>query len=192
MVAGRSIIGLAVGAASFVTPLYIAELAPSMFRGRLVTLNVLFVTLGQVVAYLMGWGFAEMGGATGWRWIVGLGAVPAALQCLVMVFMPESPRWLVQAGRGEEAKTVLHKVSGGGLDSKKVVQPVLKAIEREVREEQEAKRERARGKTTKENGWFSGVADNWSELFGVPGNLRALTIACLLQGLQQLCGFVSH
>jgi len=192
MVIGRSIIGLAVGAASFVTPLYIAELAPSMFRGRLVTLNVLFVTLGQVVAYLIGWGFAEMGGATGWRWMVGLGALPAALQCLIMVFMPESPRWLVQAGRGEEAETVLQKVFGAGSDSKKNMRTVLKAIEREVREEEEAKRDRARHRITKENGWFAGVADSWSELFGVPGNLRALTIACLLQGLQQLCGFVSH
>ncbi|OBT88916.1 hypothetical protein VE02_01892 [Pseudogymnoascus sp. 03VT05] len=187
MVAGRSIVGLAVGAASFVTPLYIAELAPSMFRGRLVTLNVLFITLGQVVAYLIGWGFAELGGETGWRWMVGLGALPAALQCLVMVAMPETPRWLAHAGRTEEAKAVLQKVFGAA-DMKRTVQPVMKAIGREVREEEEAKRERARRSTTKDGGWFS---DSWSELFGVPGNVRALTIACLLQGLQQLCGFNS-
>ncbi|KFY68285.1 hypothetical protein V496_01205 [Pseudogymnoascus sp. VKM F-4515 (FW-2607)] len=187
MVAGRSVVGLAVGAASFVTPLYIAELAPSMFRGRLVTLNVLFITLGQVVAYLIGWGFAELGGETGWRWMVGLGALPAALQCLVMVAMPETPRWLAQAGRTEEAKAVLQKVFGAS-NMKRTVQPVMKAIEREVREEEEAKRERARRSTTKDDGWFS---DSWSELFGVAGNVRALTIACLLQGLQQLCGFNS-
>ncbi|OBT56269.1 hypothetical protein VE04_02498, partial [Pseudogymnoascus sp. 24MN13] len=172
---------------SFVTPLYIAELAPSMFRGRLVTLNVLFITLGQVVAYLIGWGFAELGGETGWRWMVGLGALPAALQCLVMVAMPETPRWLAQAGRTEEAKAVLQKVFGAA-DMRRTVQPVMKAIEREVREEEGAKRERARRSTTKVGGWFS---DSWSELFGVPGNVRALTIACLLQGLQQLCGFNS-
>ncbi|KFY83990.1 hypothetical protein V500_09694 [Pseudogymnoascus sp. VKM F-4518 (FW-2643)] len=187
MVAGRSVVGLAVGAASFVTPLYIAELAPSMFRGRLVTLNVLFITLGQVVAYLIGWGFAELGGETGWRWMVGLGALPAALQCLVMVAMPETPRWLAQAGRTEEAKIVLQKVFGTA-DMRRTVQPVMKAIEREVREEEEAKRERDRRSTTKDGGWLS---DSWSELFGVPGNVRALTIACLLQGLQQLCGFNS-
>lgn len=186
MIAGRSVVGLAVGAASFVTPLYIAELAPSMFRGRLVTLNVLFITLGQVVAYLTGWGFAELGGETGWRWLVGLGALPALLQCVVMAAMPESPRWLIRAGRIEEAKTVLQKVFGPS-DTRRTVQPVLKAIEREVREEEEAKLERAR-RLKRDTVWFS---DSWSELFGVAGNARALTIACLLQGLQQLCGFVS-
>ncbi|KFY12489.1 hypothetical protein V491_06777 [Pseudogymnoascus sp. VKM F-3775] len=64
----------------------------------------------------------------------------------------------------------------------------MKAIEREVREEEEAKRERARRSTKKDGDWFS---DSWSELFGVAGNVRALAIACLLQGLQQLCGFNS-
>jgi MFS transporter, SP family, solute carrier family 2 (myo-inositol transporter), member 13 len=186
MIAGRSVVGLAVGAASFVTPLYIAELAPSMFRGRLVTLNVLFITFGQMVAYIIGWIFGILGGNTGWRWMVGLGALPAVFQCLVMLAMPESPRWLIQAGRTEEAKSVLQKVFGTS-NMKRTVQPVMKAIEREVREEQEAKRDRARRSTTKDAGWFS---DSWSELFGVARHVRALTIACLLQGLQQLCGFV--
>lgn len=192
MVLGRSVIGLAVGAASFVTPLYIAELAPSMFRGRLVTLNVLFITLGQVVAYIMGWGFAESGSRNGWRWLVGLGAVPAALQCCVMMFMPESPRWLIQAGRVEEAKAVLKSVFGKEADAKRTVKPVLKAIEKEVREEEEAKRDRSRGRPARVVGWYTEIVDSWSELFGVPRNVRALTIACLLQGLQQLCGFVSR
>lgn len=192
MVLGRSVIGLAVGAASFVTPLYIAELSPSMFRGRLVTLNVLFITLGQVIAYIMGWAFAEGGSKNGWRWLVGLGALPAALQCLVMVFMPESPRWLMQAGRVAEAKTVLKDVYGIEAESKKNVKPVLKAIEKEVREEQEAKRGRWRQRPQRITNWYSEMVDTWSELFGVPGNVRALTIACLLQGLQQLCGFVSR
>lgn len=187
MIAGRSIVGLAVGAASFVTPLYIAELAPSMFRGRLVTLNVLFITFGQMVAYLIGWLFGMLGGNTGWRWMVGLGALPAVFQCFVMLAMPESPRWLIQAGRTEEAKTVLQKVFGNS-NMKRTVQAVMKAIEREVREEQESRRDRIRRSTTKNTGFIS---DSWSELFGVAGNVRALSIACLLQGLQQLCGFVS-
>ncbi|KAM3079385.1 hypothetical protein ACMFMG_005817 [Clarireedia jacksonii] len=194
MIIGRSVVGLAVGAGSFVAPLYIAELAPAPFRGRLVVLNVLFITLGQVVAYIVGWAFVQWGSEeTGWRWIVGLGAAPALLQILVMLVMPETPRWLVQVGRRDEARKVLSKVFGGGEEVQKMVDGVLKGIEKEVREEEEAKRGRVRGQKNKDasESWFSEVKDNWSELIGVGGNRRALTIACLLQGLQQLCGFNS-
>jgi SP family myo-inositol transporter-like MFS transporter 13 len=192
MIAGRSIVGLAVGAGSFVAPLYIAELAPAPFRGRLVTLNVLFVTLGQVVAYVVGWLFVELGDEkTGWRWLVGLGALPAAVQVLVMLIMPETPRWLVAQDRKEEARRVLNKVFGKGFDKQKIVDVVLKGLQKEVREEEEAKRGRLRGQSKKEaQSWFSESKDTWKELFRVSGNRRALTIACLLQGLQQLCGFV--
>lgn len=192
MIAGRSIVGLAVGAGSFVAPLYIAELAPAPFRGRLVTLNILFVTLGQVVAYIVGWAFVEWGNEnTGWRWMVGLGALPAAVQCLVMLVMPETPRWLVQVGRHDEARSVLNKVFGAGIEIQRMVDHVLRGIENEVREEEEAKRGRLRGQSKKgTTNWLTGSKDNWKELFRVGGNRRALTIACLLQGLQQLCGFV--
>ncbi|KAM0152329.1 hypothetical protein ACHAPG_007735 [Botrytis cinerea] len=194
MILGRSIVGFAVGAGSFVAPLYISELAPTMWRGRLVVLNVLFITLGQVVAYIVGWAFVEWGSLeTGWRWMVGLGAVPAAVQILVMLFMPETPRWLVQVGRADEGRSVLTRVFGKGTEMQKVVDEVLKGIEREVREEDEAKRLREMARKTKgsEDSWISDAKDSWEELIGVGGNRRALIIACLLQGLQQLCGFNS-
>ncbi|KAJ8062543.1 hypothetical protein OCU04_009071 [Sclerotinia nivalis] len=194
MILGRSIVGLAVGAGSFVAPLYISELAPSMWRGRLVVLNVLFITLGQVVAYIVGWAFVEWGTLeTGWRWMVGLGALPALVQILVMLFMPETPRWLVQVGRVDEGRSVLNKVFGTGSGMQKVVDAVLKGIVREVREEDEAKRLRGMARKNKgsEDSWISDAKDSWEELIGVGGNRRALIIACLLQGLQQLCGFNS-
>ncbi|CAD6442511.1 17e228d7-ecdf-468f-a12a-67f90c9af624 [Sclerotinia trifoliorum] len=194
MILGRSIVGLAVGAGSFVAPLYISELAPSMWRGRLVVLNVLFITLGQVVAYIVGWAFVEWGTLeTGWRWMVGLGALPALVQILVMLVMPETPRWLVQVGRVDEGRSVLNKVFGTGLEMQKVVDAVLKGIVREVREEDEAKRLRGMARKNKgsEDSWISDAKDSWEELIGVGGNRRALIIACLLQGLQQLCGFNS-
>ncbi|TVY19520.1 Myo-inositol transporter 1 [Lachnellula arida] len=193
MIAGRAIVGIAVGAGSFVTPLYIAEISPAPFRGRLLVLNILFVTLGQVIAYIVGWAFVQWGdAATGYKWILGLGAVPAVGQMLVMLVMPETPRWLAQVGRRDEARRVLNKVFGAGVDVQRMVDGVLKGIESEVREEEEAKR--ARMKAQKHKGvtsWVTDSKDIWAELFRVPGNRRALTIACLLQGLQQLCGFNS-
>ena len=193
MIAGRSIVGMAVGAGSFVAPLYISELSPAPFRGRLVTLNVLFVTLGQVVAYIVGWAFVQWGNEnTGWRWMVGLGALPAGVQFLVMLFMPETPRWLVQVDRADEARSVLNKVFGKGVDIQRMVDSVLQGIIGEVREEENAKRGRLRGQRKKgSQSWIATSKDNWAELFRNGGNRRALIIACFLQGLQQLCGFVS-
>jgi SP family myo-inositol transporter-like MFS transporter 13 len=183
MIIGRSIVGVAVGAGSFVAPLYIAELAPAPFRGRLMTLNVLFITVGQVVAYVVGWGFIRWGEVeTAWRWIV---------QCVVMLFMPETPRWLVMIGDVESAKKALVKVFGKGIGVGAMVDQVLKAIEKEVHEEEEAKSGRSRRARGDAGSWFSDTKELWNELFRVAGNRRALTIACLLQGLQQLCGFVS-
>lgn len=188
MVAGRSIVGAAVGAASFVVPLYIAELAPAAFRGRLVTMNILFITLGQVIAYVVGWIFAEYGDrATGWRWMVGLGALPAAVQNVLVLFMPETPRWLVKAGHRDTAREVIRSVAGSAMDATKTVEATLKSIESEVREEEEARRLSGRRRSGGALGWLGPL----QELFDVRRNRRALAIACLLQGLQQLCGFNS-
>ncbi|KAK3315120.1 general substrate transporter [Apodospora peruviana] len=187
MILGRSIVGAAVGAASFVVPLYIAELAPSTHRGRLVTMNIVFITLGQVIAYVVGWAFgAYASQATGWRWMVGLGALPAALQTIIMLFMPESPRWLVKAGRSAVARSVIQRVSGKHSGSSRLVDATLKNIEIEVREEEAARRMSSR-RTNGGAVWL----DSFHQLFAVRRNRRALAIACLLQGLQQLCGFNS-
>ncbi|KAL5321784.1 hypothetical protein ACEPPN_009747 [Leptodophora sp. 'Broadleaf-Isolate-01'] len=193
MIAGRSVVGIAVGAGSFAAPLYISELSPAPFRGRLMTLNVLFITVGQVVAYVVGWLFVQWGNEnTAWRWIVGLGAVPAGVQMITMAIMPETPRWLVMVNRHDDARRVLNKVFGSGVEIQQMADHVLKGIEEEVREEEEAKRGRQRGQTKEErDSWLAAAKDNWVELFRIPGNRRALTIACLLQGLQQLCGFNS-
>jgi MFS transporter, SP family, solute carrier family 2 (myo-inositol transporter), member 13 len=185
MVAGRSVVGMAIGAASFVVPLYIAELAPARYRGRLVTMNVLFITLGQVVAYVIGWLFAEYGSeSTGWRCMVGLGAVPAALQSVMVLFLPESPRWFLRMGQGAQAKAVIEKTLEKSKHREKVAQAILRGIEIELLEEAVSASPGSSHRTSK---YLAG----WHELFSVRRNRRALTIACLLQGLQQLCGFNS-
>lgn len=186
MTVGRCIVGAGVGAASFVVPLYIAEVAPASHRGRLVTMNVLFITLGQAVAYIVGWLLSTFGPeATSWRWMVGLGALPAAVQAVIITFMPETPRWLVKVGQSAAAKLVIQKVNGGTAASTRNADAVVKEIEMEAREEQEARRLRQHD-ASGPWGWLGA----WQELVTEGQNRRALAIACLLQGLQQLCGFV--
>ncbi|KAI9367963.1 general substrate transporter [Aspergillus egyptiacus] len=187
MILGRSVVGLAVGGASLVTPLYISELAPSHARGRLVTILSLFITGGQVVAYIVGWLFSNVGG--GWRWMVGLGMLPAALQLVILVVaLPETPRWLVQAGRDEVAFLVLSKVYQDTSDSEEIAKRVLGDIVREVAEEEEELRRKP-----SEDGmsWIEVAKQRGRDLFRLGGNRRALTIAMMLQALQQLSGFNS-
>lgn len=191
MIAGRSIVGAAVGSASFVVPLYISELAPSPFRGRLVVVSSLFITGGQVVAYIVGWQFSQK--LHGWRWMVGLGALPAAIQFLMLFFLPETPRYLVKAGHRQKAKTVLSRVYGDDESSRKLVGSVLRRVEREIMEEDDAAGLRGTPGLVK-TGWAARtdrIQDSFAQLVVVGGNRRALVIACMLQGFQQLCGFVS-
>lgn len=165
---------------------YISELSPSALRGRLVALNVLCITLGQVIAYTIGWTLSRK--AHGWRWMVGLGAAPAFVQCGLLIFMPETPRWLVKNGSTQLARAVLTKVYGG---SSSMAEEVLRAIDKEISEEEAAGK--ISNPSTPGMGsqtWFDRMKSVLGELFQIGGNRRALTIACLLQGLQQLCGFV--
>lgn len=184
MVVGRCIIGAGVGAASFVVPLYIAELAPASHRGRLVTATVMFITMGQMVAYVIGWAFSAYGSEqTGWRWMVGLGAVPAGIQAVIVVFMPETPRWLVKAGKSAKAKAIVQRVNGGAGATEEAG-AIIKEIEIEIREEENVRR--LRDQQSARWKWLG----TWRDLISEGKNRRALAIACLLQGLQQLCGFV--
>mmetsp|Transcript_22643 Transcript_22643/g.40747 ORF Transcript_22643/g.40747 Transcript_22643/m.40747 type:complete len:462 (-) Transcript_22643:865-2250(-) len=102
LILGRFVVGVGVGTAAMVVPIYLAEASPADLRGSVVSVNVLFIVSGQLISYL-----ACIALAPHWRWMLGLAAVPGALQALGMMFLPESPRWLYQAGRTEEAKEVL-------------------------------------------------------------------------------------
>jgi SP family myo-inositol transporter-like MFS transporter 13 len=191
MIVGRSVVGAAVGSASFVVPMYISELAPSAFRGRLVVVSSLFITGGQVVAYIIGWLFSTR--LHGWRWMVGLGALPAAVQFCMLFYLPETPRYLVKVGRKEQAKKVLRKVYGVGDGMDVLVNGVLRKVEKEILEEAVAAGDRTLPQVRK-SGWkskFSRINDTFTQLISTGSNRRALIIACMLQGFQQLCGFVS-
>ncbi|KAF7618447.1 hypothetical protein AFLA_007339 [Aspergillus flavus NRRL3357] len=177
MIAGRSIVGLAVGGASLVTPLYISELAPSNMRGRLVTILSLFITGGQVVAYIVGWLFSLIDG--GWRWIVGLGILPALFQLVILTALPETPRWLAQAGFETNAIAVLGKVYQGHPDSDCITKRILREIQQEVAEERLG---HPGGSSGAGQQWIHYVLQRTTELFYVGGNRRALIIAMMLQG----------
>ncbi|KPI41893.1 Myo-inositol transporter 1 [Cyphellophora attinorum] len=189
MIAGRSIVGLAIGAASLITPLYISELAPSGLRGRLVTVSVLYITLGQVVAYVVGWLFSGIE-RVGWRWMVGLGAIPAAAQIAMLIFMPESPRMLCKRGRQAEARAVIVKVHNGVVpDAGGTAEDIVKAIDKEINEEYESRIALTKGRPAGSTRMV--LPPTLSSLMFHPPHRRALTITCMLQGLQQLCGFNS-
>ncbi|HET8529488.1 MAG TPA: sugar porter family MFS transporter [Gaiellaceae bacterium] len=105
ILASRFWLGLAVGCASFVAPMYIAEMVPPRIRGGVVSFNQLMITSGILAAYIVDWGFAPF--ANNWRWMFGIAAIPGAALAIGMYFMPFSPRWLVQKGREDDARQVL-------------------------------------------------------------------------------------
>lgn len=108
-IAARIVAGVGIGIASMLAPLYIAEVSPAAIRGRLVSMNQLAIVLGILVSYLVGWAMAGLGDES-WRWMFAVAAAPSILFFGALFFVPESPRWLVKEGRGEEASHVLDKL----------------------------------------------------------------------------------
>ncbi|WP_225842684.1 sugar porter family MFS transporter [Streptomyces albus] len=110
LTAARVVLGLGIGIASNLVPVFIAELAPPRYRGRLVGLNQLMITLGIVLAYVANYSLENV--THSWRWMFGLAAVPAVLFGVGMLLQPESPRWLALNGRTERARAVLIRLRG--------------------------------------------------------------------------------
>uniref|UniRef100_V5GJV6 Major facilitator superfamily (MFS) profile domain-containing protein n=1 Tax=Kalmanozyma brasiliensis (strain GHG001) TaxID=1365824 RepID=V5GJV6_KALBG len=108
LVLGRVLVGLGVGMASMVVPTYLAEIAPTKVRGRIIGINSLLITGGQVIAYLIDAAFYNL--PHGWRWMVLAGGVPAIFQLIGMIYLDESPRWLVARGRIIRARHVLQRI----------------------------------------------------------------------------------
>jgi SP family arabinose:H+ symporter-like MFS transporter len=102
----RFVGGLGIGSAAVLSPLYIAEIAPARVRGALVSVNQLAIVTGILLAYFVNWVFAGAGPAN-WRWMYGMGAIPSVVFFLLLLGVPESPRWLVKNGREDEARSVL-------------------------------------------------------------------------------------
>ena len=103
--------GLAVGAVSVLSPMYVAEVAPPRIRGTLVTAYQLAITMGILVSYVVNFALHQVD--NNWRWMFGTGVVPSVLFFTGLLFIPESPRWLVKAGLMEKAERVLGRIGGG-------------------------------------------------------------------------------
>ncbi|KAE8077175.1 hypothetical protein FH972_015765 [Carpinus fangiana] len=108
LILGRLLVGLGVGVASVTAPVYIAEASPSEIRGGLVSTNVLMITGGQFISYLVNLAFTEVPGT--WRWMLGVSCIPAIIQFSFMLYLPESPRWLFRKNERSKAIAVLSKI----------------------------------------------------------------------------------
>jgi sugar porter (SP) family MFS transporter len=118
-IAFRFLGGIGIGIASISTPMYIAEITPARIRGRMVALNQIAIVSGiAAIAYINyliarhGAGNQEWLINTGWRWMFATGIVPSLLFVILRLFMPESPRWLIEKNREEEALKIMTKVAG--------------------------------------------------------------------------------
>ena len=113
----RFISGLGIGASSMICPVYVAELAPAVWRGRFGSLfqfgivSGIFLTL-FINARIEAFGNADWNVANGWRWMLGAEVFPALILLALLFFVKESPRWLLQAGREGEARSILEKIHG--------------------------------------------------------------------------------
>jgi sugar porter (SP) family MFS transporter len=160
-IASRIIAGVSVGAASTLTPVYIAEISPANHRGKLLTINLIAIVIGQTAAFFSNYFLRDIGGAENWRWMIGVMAIPSTLFFVFLFLVPESPRWLVEVKKDEDALRVLEK-----LTSASEAQTVMTEIKDSVRHTDKAK---------------------LSELFkGVI--FKILIVGCLLSIFQQITG----
>ena len=129
LIIGRIIVGLGIGLSSGTVPVYISEVSPPAARGWTVSIFQLAITVGILLAYVVDYAFAAI---QGWRWMLGLAVVPAAVFAIGMILLPESPRWLVKNGHREAARKVLGRIrTAAGADVE------LKDIEASIQHSEE-------------------------------------------------------
>lgn len=170
---GRFIVGLGVGSASMIAPLFIGEIAPAQYRGRMIAFNNLSVTFGQLVASGLGAGFQYVKGP-GWRATVAIGAVPALTLAGLLLLVPESPRQLVAHGKREQADRALQKIYLESTPQQREAK--IKSIELSLAEATTAMSEQSLWQTIK-------------LIFTTPSTGRAVTCACVVMAVSQLGGF---
>jgi sugar porter (SP) family MFS transporter len=172
----RIIGGVAIGLASNLSPMYIAEVAPAQARGKLVAINQLTIVIGILLAQVVNYCIADKvpekatsqdilnswNGQTGWRWMFGVTAIPSLLFLVGMFLVPESPRWLAKNGKTSQAREVLAKIGGENYASR-ALEEINASVVNEVRRV------------------------NFSDLLE-PGMMKVLLLGIVLAVFQQWCG----
>lgn len=162
LIIARFVCGIAVGTASVLSPIYIAEIAPADMRGKLVSINQLAIVSGILITYFTNWLLSGIG-PNNWRWMFAVGVVPSLLFFVALMFVPESPRFLTKLGKRDEALGILAKIGG---------------------------RKRAEEQMTEILDTLSKEAGKLSEIFA-PGFRTALFIGITLAVLSQWGGMVA-
>lgn len=175
MIVGRFIMGWGVGIGSVISPLYITELSPARYRGRLVITASIIRTGAQLISYGIGAGLEHV--HDGWRILVGIAMIPPFLQMFLIWPLPDSPRYLVQKGKIEEARAALEKTHNGVSDM---------GLDQKVSELVESTRELFPNVPYWKRAWLK-----LRILHEDPANFRGLIIVCAGQGINQFTGFNS-
>jgi SP family myo-inositol transporter-like MFS transporter 13 len=169
LLVGRIVVGMGIGMASMCIPVYMAETSPVELRGFLGASFQVMICFGQVVAAVVDALFGEV--KDGWKYDFGLAGIPSIILLVGFFFCPESPRWLVQVGREEEAKKALERLRNKG-----------DAVDQELREIKEMVAEDKKIQAMTEGGGAFSRA--WKD----PNVRKALLVGCSLQLFQQLIG----
>ncbi len=159
----RIVLGIAIGISSFTVPLYISEISPTKIRGALVSSFQLMITIGILVSYFSNLAFADESNPYSWRWMFYVGIFPAIILFVGMLFLPETPRFLIGKGKEEKGRKILAKVEDPAL-----VDEAIRKIKADIERDKVA-------------------ATNWTEIFK-PWLRTALFIAIGIMFVQQFVG----
>ncbi|GAB2298966.1 Sugar (and other) transporter [Dionaea muscipula] len=191
IILGRVFVGLGVGMASMTSPLYISETSPTRIRGALVSTNGLLITGGQFLAYLINLGFTQVKGT--WRWMLGVAAVPAFVQFILMLCLPESPRWLYRKDKVSEAEAILSRIYPAEQVEEEL-NALQRSVENELAEEGEigegsifTKIRKAWGNKVVRRGLYAGITVQVAQQF-----VGINTVMYYSPTIVQLAGFASN
>ncbi|KAK7101483.1 proton myo-inositol cotransporter-like [Littorina saxatilis] len=169
LLVGRVVVGAGIGLVSTTIPMYLAECSPSYMRGTLVSTNIAMVAFGQLVANVVD-GIFGSDTENGWRYMLGLGCIPSAIQFVGFLFMPESPRWLISQGQEEKARRALQSMRGV-LDIEEEYDQIKQTC-MEIKQEEESR----------------GHKPVIIQMLQIPSVRRSLLVGCSLQMIQQFAG----